>query len=243
LSGDDLAHRLDIPRVVVHSAITSTMDAAHAVAAEGAPAGTLVIADQQTAGRGRSGHRWVSPPGSGIWMTLLERPTDTAAVELWGVRLGVHVARALDPHAGQPVGIKWPNDLYVADRKLAGILIEARWQEQALLWVGVGIGINVRQPAAVHTSVGLETGADRFAVLESVVHALRAATGLGAVLGKDELRECKARDVARGRMCREPAVGRVLGIGPRGELRVRTVSGVQAFRSGSLVLEQNTEVA
>ncbi len=75
LSGEDLADRLGLPGVVVHGSVASTMDPAHLLAAEGAPAGTLVIADHQTAGRGRGGHTWISPPGSGIWMTLIERPT------------------------------------------------------------------------------------------------------------------------------------------------------------------------
>lgn len=161
LSGEDLADHLGVPRVVVHSSVTSTMDAAHLLAAEGAPAGTLVIADHQTAGRGRGGHTWVSPPGSGIWMTLLERPADSATLELWGVRCGIHAATALDPYAGQLVGIKWPNDLYLAGKKLAGILIEARWQEQQLLWVAIGMGINVRSPATVTTAAGLDPTADR----------------------------------------------------------------------------------
>jgi BirA family transcriptional regulator, biotin operon repressor / biotin---[acetyl-CoA-carboxylase] ligase len=219
------------------------MDPAHLLATEGAPAGTLIIADHQTAGRGRAGHTWISPPGSGIWMTLIERPTDSAALELLSIRSGIHSARALDPYTDRPVGIKWPNDLYIGGRKLAGILTEARWQEQQLLWVAVGIGINVRPPAMVTASVGLGPTVDRLAVLGAVVAALRAAARLVGMLNKEEMRECKARDVARGRVCSEPAAGRVVGIGARGELRVRTADGLRAFRTGSLVLDQNAEVA
>jgi BirA family transcriptional regulator, biotin operon repressor / biotin---[acetyl-CoA-carboxylase] ligase len=242
MDGVELAALLDVPRVAVHGAVGSTMDAAHLLAGEGAPAGTIVIADQQTSGRGRGGHTWVSPPGSGIWMTIIERPTDPAAVELWSVRHGIHAARALDEYAGQIVGIKWPNDLYVGHRKLAGILIEARWQERHLLWVAVGIGINVRETPAVRTSGSLELTADRVAVLQAVVSALRAAAQLSGALSPDELRECKARDIALGRACSQPAVGQVLGIGTHGELRVQTPDGVQAFRTGSLVFDQYTEV-
>ncbi len=243
LSGEDLADRLGVPCVVVHGSVASTMDPAHLLAAEGAPAGTLVIADHQTAGRGRGGHTWISPPSSGIWMTLIERPTDSAALELLSIRSGIHAARALDPYTDRPVGVKWPNDLYIGGRKLAGILTEARWQEQQLLWVALGIGINVRPPATVASSVGLDPTVDRLAVLGAVVAALRTAVRLEGTLSKEEMRECRTRDIARGRACCEPAAGRVVGIGARGELRVRTVDGVQAFRTGSLVFDQNTEVA
>ena len=243
LCGEELATLLGVPRAAVYGAVGSTMDVAHSLAGEGAAAGTLVIADQQTAGRGRAGHTWVSPPSSGIWMTLIERPTDPAAVELWGVRLGIHAACALDPYAGQPVGLKWPNDLYLGDQKLAGILIEARWQEQRPLWVAVGIGINVRQTAAVRGSGALEVTADRVAVLKAIVAALRGAAQLNGPLTEDELRECKARDIALGRACREPVVGQVVGIGKHGELLVRTAEGVQGFRTGSLVFDQHTEAA
>ncbi len=243
LSGEDLADHLGVPRVVVHGSVASTMDAAHLLAAEGASAGTLVIADHQTAGRGRGGHTWISPPGSGIWLTLIERAADSAALELWGVRCGIHAATAIDPYAGQLVGIKWPNDLYLGGRKLAGILIEARWQEQQLLWVAIGMGINVRSPAAVSAAAGLDPTADRLGVLAGVVAALRSAARLNGTLNRDEMRECEARDIARGRECREPALGRVVGISARGELQVRTVNGVQSFRTGSLVLDQSAEVA
>ncbi len=176
-------------------------------------------------------------------MTLIERPTDSTALELWGVRCGIHVATALDPYAGQLVGIKWPNDLYLGGRKLAGILIEARWQEQQLLWVAIGMGINVRSPVTVTTAAGLDPTADRVGVLTGVVAALRTAVQLNGTLNRDEMRECKARDIARGRECREPGVGCVVGISARGELEVRTASGVQSFRTGSLVLDQHAEVA
>ena len=189
LSGEDLADHLGLPCVVVHGTVASTMDPAHLLAAEGAPAGTLVIADHQTAGRGRGGHAWISPPGSGIWMTLIERPADSAALELLSIRSGIHAARALDPYTDRPVGIKWPNDLYVGGRKLAGILTEARWQERQLLWVAVGIGINVRPPATVASSVGLDATIDRLAVLGVVVAALRTAARLDGMLNKEEMRE------------------------------------------------------
>src|SRR5512147_1788521 len=119
--GDALARALDAPRVILFDSTASTMDEAHALAASGAPAGTVVLADRQTAGRGRGGNRWASESGQGIWMTVIERPNDPRALDVLSIRLGLRAARALDRYAGSPVRVKWPNDLYVADGKLAGI--------------------------------------------------------------------------------------------------------------------------
>ena len=123
------------------------MDVAHALAAEGAPAGTVVLADHQSAGRGRGGRAWLSEAGAGIWLTLIERPQDVRADRGAGCSAsGCDAALALDRYAGGLVGLKWPNDLYLGGRKLAGVLIEARWQDGAPTWVAIGIGINVRVP-------------------------------------------------------------------------------------------------
>jgi BirA family biotin operon repressor/biotin-[acetyl-CoA-carboxylase] ligase len=243
LTGDALAHRLAVPHVAVYDALESTMDVAHSLAAAGAQAGTIVLADRQTAGRGRGGHNWASGARRGIWMTVVERPAQAAAVELLSVRYGLHLARALDPHAAGVVGIKWPNDLYVDAAKIAGILIEARWQDQQILWVAVGVGINVLEPIGVDTAAGLRPGTSRLDVLTAVVPVLRAVASLGATLTAGEQQECASRDIARGRACREPAVGRVLGISDRGELLVDTTQGVRAFRSGSLTFDRGEEAA
>lgn len=243
LTGDELARRLGVPRVALYDAVGSTMDVAHAMAAQGAAAGTVVLADQQSAGRGRGGHGWVSQPASGIWMTLVERPTDAATVEVWAVRHGLSAARALDPYASDPITLKWPNDLYIGSGKVAGILIEAQWQDQRVLWVAVGIGINVRPPAGVPAPGALRPGTSRLEALCTLVPALRLAAQMVGGLTAAELQESARRDRARGRTCREPAIGRVVGIGARGELLLETAAGVRAFRSGSLVLDNDTEAA
>jgi BirA family transcriptional regulator, biotin operon repressor / biotin---[acetyl-CoA-carboxylase] ligase len=243
MRGDELAIRLVAPQVVLHDVVGSTMDVAHSLATDGAPSGTVVLADRQTTGRGRGGHSWVSRAESGIWLTVIERPSHAASVELWAVRHGISVARALDRFAGGRVSLKWPNDLHIASRKVAGILIEARWQDQRVLWVAVGIGINVREPAGVPGSGGLPPGTARLEVLDAVVPALRAAAEVVGELTSVELREWVTRDMARGRTCRAPGVGRVRGIGSGGELLIETSEGVRAFRSGSLVLDSDPEAA
>ena len=210
------------------------MDDAHGLASAGALAGTLVIADRQTSGRGRAGRRWASESGQGIWMTLIERPNDAEAVDVLSLRLGLRAARALDRYAESPIRLKWPNDLYVGERKLAGILVEARWRANRLDWVAIGIGVNVRAPTDMENAASLEVHADRVDVLAELVPALRAAAHARGPLSTGELDEFAARDMAAGRTCVAPASGRVRGITSAGELLVDTDSGLRAFRDGSL---------
>ena len=115
-----LAAELSLPRVIVLDDVASTMDVATAAAADGAAAGTLVIADMQRAGRGRAGRHWESSAGDGLWMTLLERVIDAAALEVLSLRIGLRSARALDRFAPAPIRLKWPNDLLLPRGKLGG---------------------------------------------------------------------------------------------------------------------------
>jgi len=236
---DELRALLDLPRVEVHDSVTSTLDVAHALGESGAPAGSLVIAERQTAGRGREGRRWTSVAGSGIWLAMLERPTDAAATEVLAIRLGIGAARALDRFAESPVRLKWPNDLFVAAGKVCGILVESRWRDQRIEWVAVGIGINVRLPPDVAHAGALRPGASRVPVLEAVVPAIRGAAAAHGALKEAELGEYAQRDMARGRPCRLPAPGVVQGIDARGSLLVATAVGDVTCRSGSLVFEED----
>ncbi len=213
------------------------MDIAHRLAADGAPAGTLVIANEQTAGRGRGGKRWDSSPEAGLWLTLIERPDDTSGLAVLSIRVGLAAAESLDRFAREPIRLKWPNDLYVDRGKLAGVLVEARWREQSVEWVAIGLGINVRRPENIEGAAGLEPGTSRVDVLAELVPALRSAARATGLLGEAELEEFNARDLARGKNCIQPALGRVAGITPAGELLVALADSVAPFRSGSLVLE------
>lgn len=240
LRGDDLANELGLPHVVTFSSIGSTLDVAHALAEEGAAAGTLVIADAQTAGRGRLGRTWRSEPGAGIWLTIIERPSDTAALDVLSLRVGLALAPALDPFAASRVRLKWPNDLYVDGHKLGGILVEARWREGNPEWVAIGVGVNVRAPAEEPRATGLREGVRRLAVLEQMVPALRAAAAQQGPLAEAELRAFAERDLAAGRSCAEPIVGTVRGIDASGALLVDPAAGGApvAVRAGSLVLTE-----
>jgi BirA family biotin operon repressor/biotin-[acetyl-CoA-carboxylase] ligase len=229
-----LALLLGVPRVVVFDSTASTMDDAHGLASVGASPGTVVLTDRQTAGRGRAGRRWASESGQGIWMTVIERPNDPAAVEVLSIRLGLRAARVLDRYAPSPVRLKWPNDLFVDQGKVAGILIEARWRARRVDWVAIGVGVNVREPAGVSASAALRPDVERLEVLAELLPAVRAAAAARSALTASELDEFAARDMAAGRTCIDPAPGEVRGITASGELLVSTVTGVRAFRDGSL---------
>jgi BirA family transcriptional regulator, biotin operon repressor / biotin---[acetyl-CoA-carboxylase] ligase len=233
----DLEHRLHVPRLAVYAETSSTMDMAHTLAAAGAAAGTVVLADCQTAGRGRGGRAWRSAAGAGIWLTLIERPEDGRAVEVLALRVGVYAARILDHFAGSPVGLKWPNDLFLGTRKLGGVLIEARWQDGVPQWVAIGFGVNVRAPESMDPdAAGLVEGTRRVDVLAGLVPGLRAAAAARGSLTTDELTQFGQRDIAAGRMCVAPARGRVEGIAATGEIMIAQLGVARGYRSGSLVL-------
>jgi BirA family biotin operon repressor/biotin-[acetyl-CoA-carboxylase] ligase len=237
LTAREMAETLGLPHVELMETTTSTLDVAHRLADSGCRSGTLVIANHQSEGRGRSGGKWTSPAARGLWLTLVERPVDTTGLEVLALRVGLRAARALDRFAPEPVRLKWPNDLYIDQRKLAGILIEARWREGRLEWIAIGAGVNVTAPDDMPLAAELDPGTRRMEVLADLIPALRTAATCGGNLKPIELIEWDARDMARGRRCNEPARGIVEGISPAGELLVALADSVARFRSGSLVLE------
>jgi len=234
-----LEQMLALPRVLAAETLSSTMDAAHAEAAAGAPAGTLVLAEEQRAGRGRGGNRWRSAPRGGIWMTLIERPSDAAALEVLSLRVGLRLAPVLERWTSSAVRLKWPNDLFVGDDKLAGVLIEARWRDQRPDWVAIGVGVNLGHPAR-DVAAALRTAAlqdaDAVTVVAELVPALRAAAFARGALSTQELADFAARDLTVGRQLSSPSVGTARGITPDGALLIESSQGLTSYRAGSLVL-------
>lgn len=230
---DDLRIRLGLPRLEVYASVGSTMDVAHALAAAGAPTGATVLADRQEAGRGRQGRAWHSASGQGVWVTVIARPHDPGAVEVLSLRIGLAIAGALDPLAPSSVRVKWPNDLHVDDGKLAGILVEARWRDARLDWVAIGIGLNVRPPAAVAAGA-LRPGTSRIDALACILPAVRVACDARGHLSPGEVAAFQARDLAVGRHVVAPAAGIVRGIDGTGAIVISTSRGEQRCRSGSL---------
>jgi BirA family biotin operon repressor/biotin-[acetyl-CoA-carboxylase] ligase len=141
-------------RLVVFNRITSTNDFLKRLARRGAEAGTLVLADQQTAGRGRLGRPWQSPPGVGLWLSFNLRPAvPLALIGALPLAIAVVVAETLSAICGETFAVKWPNDILWNQRKVCGILCEAQISPvliseerlNKLDYVVAGIGINVNQ--------------------------------------------------------------------------------------------------
>lgn len=250
MAGDDLAR---VPALVaarglcvgapfVHLAATgSTNDDAKAGARAGAAHGALWVADTQSAGRGRQGRRWESPPGENLLFSVLFRiPCAPARVPPLSLVVGLAVrdavAAAIDDDAA--VKVKWPNDVHVRGKKIAGILVESAVAGARVESLIVGIGINVHtrefspELRAIATSIALERSnaapaADRAAVLVDVLAALdrdldRAAhTGLGAIHAR-----LSAHDALCGRPVRGDGVDGIAdGIDSEGRLLVRAPDG------------------
>lgn len=171
--------------LVYRPAVETTMTLAAREAEEGAPHGTVVLAEEQTAGRGRRGRSFYSPPGENLYFTLVLRLPSTQARAL-PLAVPLAVCRALRA-AGLDARIKWPNDIWIADRKICGMLIDAEVDEgQALACAGIGINVNgdptlnpeLRETA---TSVRRVLGrpADREAILAGVCNELEATIRSG----------------------------------------------------------------
>jgi len=136
---------LAIGPVRFHEHVGSTNDEAARWAVAGAPDLALVIADEQTAGRGRAGRRWFTPPGAALALSLVLRPTpaESAHAALFTALGALAVCQSLEHGFHLPAEIKWPNDVLVERRKLAGVLAEASWEAGRCQSVVLGIGINV----------------------------------------------------------------------------------------------------
>ena len=239
VEGAALATRLGLPQVVLLDETTSTMDDAHALAAAGAPSGTLVLAQSQTRGRGRSGGSWNAVKGSSILCTLIERVGTASALDVLSLRVGLNVAAALDPYAGSTLGLKWPNDILSDGGKVAGILIETRWRDDVPEWVAIAIGLNVSaSPSDVVHAASLTTSASRVDVLAAIVPALRSASLQSGKLTESELAEWRRRDRLAGRRIAAPIRGRVIGVLASGELLVETDRGPESVRTGTVTMEE-----
>ncbi len=236
-----------MPQLIRLLAVASTMDLLHGLAADGAEAGTMVVAGEQTGGRGSRGRGWQSPPG-GLWLSALYRPPVSTGVELFGLRIGLAVAEAVEAlGSAVPVHIKWPNDLMIGDRKVGGILCEARWQGESLAWVVAGVGINVANSIPADLT-GIATAlVDRLPGVTPELLEPEVTSRLGALdsgserLGPAELVRLRQRDWLNGRPLLSPAAGRAAGISEEGALLVHTAGGaIVAVRAGTVELDDHS---
>jgi BirA family biotin operon repressor/biotin-[acetyl-CoA-carboxylase] ligase len=238
-----------VPPFYHYERVASTMDVIHALAERGAEAGTVVVAGEQLEGRGSRGRPWHSPPG-GLWLSVLFRPRSAGAVEVMSLRVGLALAQALDHFASAPVRLKWPNDLMLEDRKLGGILCEARWQGASLSWVAVGVGLNVRNPIAAELrSIAVSLADERPDIadgelLNSVIAAIRGLDLCAERLSHEELVQFSGRHWLNGREIREPVAGTVANLDSDGTLQVHLPGGTcVALRNASIELATVTPIS
>jgi BirA family biotin operon repressor/biotin-[acetyl-CoA-carboxylase] ligase len=236
-----LARRWGMPQCAMFRTLSSSLDAIHEVAAQGAPAGTVILAEEQTAGRGRDGRTWRSPPG-GVWLGMLLRPPASTPGAL-SLRIGLVVADVVDELLGAPGGqLKWPNDVLLQGRKLAGILCEGRWQGETLQWLAVGVGMNVANEIPAELAglaialCELLPDVRRIDVLDRLVPAVLPLTTHRAPLTEAECSAFAHRDWLKGRQLRAPISGRAAGVGPDGALLVDTGAGTTMVREGHVEL-------
>lgn len=124
--------------------LTSTNDAAKEMAAQGAEEGTAVIAREQTAGRGRQGRQWSSPPGTGLYLSIILRPNIAPSRSaLIPLAAAVAVAETLALDYGLNPDIKWPNDVLIGERKICGIIVESAIEKKLLQYAILGVGVNL----------------------------------------------------------------------------------------------------
>jgi BirA family transcriptional regulator, biotin operon repressor / biotin---[acetyl-CoA-carboxylase] ligase len=232
--------------------IASTNSVAMAAAAEGAPEGTVFLAEEQTAGRGRGDHYWQSPRSAGIYCSVVFRPAlppSEVLVLSLAAGLAVHAAVQQVDSRVQP-DLKWPNDLLIDGKKFCGILTEMNAEVMRVRYIVVGIGINVNQQTfrtdlGTATSLLLATGTEwsrvdlAAALLKSLDRQYRE------MLAKPDARQQILRRFAdasswvRGKHVRieengSAVEGTTEGLDERGFLRVRTAMGLQTVLSGTV---------
>jgi len=228
----------------------STNRDADAAGGAGAPEGLLIVADSQTAGRGRMARGWFSPAGVNLYFSLLLRPdvAPPCAASLPLV-VGLAVAEGLAERVPslQPK-IKWPNDVHVSGKKICGILCEMQLKEDTIDYVVAGVGINVnvtaaQLPAELHataTSIAIETGAE--AVRENVLAAILnrfeplydqwRAFGFKALVQQVNLLDALCGKPIRMELSGQPIEGAACGIQTDGALLLRTPDGLTPVYSG-----------
>jgi BirA family biotin operon repressor/biotin-[acetyl-CoA-carboxylase] ligase len=225
--------------------LPSTNDAAKQLARAGLGEGTAVVSARQTTGRGRFGRVWESPVGGAYVSCVLRPPLGPADISPLSLVAAIGAARGLES-LGVPVGLKWPNDLEVAGRKLGGILLEMAAESDRVEWVVAGCGVNVgerphERAVAVREFAGSATAGEVGAVvLDGIASAYREFLGAGF----DRLRaEFEARSTLTGQRVsvRDAtgalvAEGDVAGIGDAGTLVLETAGGREHVSAGEVTL-------
>lgn len=236
--------------VIYKKEVDSTNTYAKQLGEQSGGHGTLVVADIQTAGRGRRGRNWVSPEGCGIWMSLLLKPDMLPGnASMLTLVMALAVQRALEKTAHVTAQIKWPNDLVVNGKKICGILTEMSAQMDEINYIVVGVGINAnmeefpQECRDVATSVYLETGAkvrradlvasvmEQFEFYYDIFMRTQDLSGL-----MDAYNACMINEGREVRVLdpKKEFTGIAMGINERGELMVGTGDAVVKVDSGEV---------
>jgi len=238
-----------------HDEIGSTNVEAKALALKGAPEGTVIIAESQAAGRGRLGRQWLSPAGKGLLFSVILRPDlSLSHAHLLTIVTAIASAEAIEKHlCAQPVAIKWPNDLYIENRKVGGILMEVAGEQDEVDWVVLGMGINVNTdyselPVALRrTATSLKLAGDktldRSDLLATLLLTLEThykrvlREGFDAALTAFRKRDYLLTRRVSVETRQGPVTGAAAGIDDRGALLVEMGSRhIRSFHSGDVTL-------
>lgn len=237
--------------VLYFDTIDSTNTKAQELAEKGYPSGTLVVADKQESGKGRRGRSWVSPSGTGIFMTLMIKPDiNPNNASMLTLVAALAVAKAITSVTGEEALIKWPNDIVVNGKKVCGILTEMNAQFDYINHIVVGIGINVHNESfpeeisQMASSLMIEAGGKRFhraqiiaetmSYFEQYYDTFLKTQDLSALVREyDELLVNRNKSV-RVLDPKEPFDGKAMGITPKGELIVETRESRKLVSSGEV---------
>ena len=237
--------------VLYFDTIDSTNTKAQELAEKGYPSGTLVVADKQESGKGRRGRSWVSPSGTGIFMTLMIEPDiNPNNASMLTLVAALAVAKAITSVTGEEALIKWPNDIVINGKKVCGILTEMNAQFDYINHIVVGIGINVHNESfpeeisQMASSLMIEAGGKRFhraqiiaetmSYFEQYYDTFLKTQDLSALVREyDELLVNRNKSV-RVLDPKEPFDGKAMGITPKGELIVDTWESRKLVSSGEV---------
>lgn len=237
--------------VLYFDTIDSTNTKAQELAEKGYPSGTLVVADKQESGKGRRGRSWVSPSGTGIFMTLMIKPDiNPNNASMLTLVAALAVAKAITSVTGEKALIKWPNDIVINGKKVCGILTEMNAQFDYINHIVVGIGINVHNESfpeeisQMASSLMIEAGGKRFhraqiiaetmSYFEQYYDTFLMTQDLSALVREyDELLVNRNKSV-RVLDPKEPFDGKAMGITPKGELIVDTWESRKLVSSGEV---------
>lgn len=248
MNQSELEHALsDLPlgRIRYFDTIGSTNDLAADWDAKDVPDLSLVVADEQTHGRGRAGRKWFTPPGSALAFSLVLRPTEIESTQEVSRVTGLGalaVCRSLEKKYDLEPKIKWPNDILLANKKVCGVLVEAHWYGEQLVTLIMGIGINIA-PSSVPPDQSLNYAAscieaefgksiDRIALLRDILEEL--VDWQKQISSPDFISAWESRLAFLGQtlnITREQQASmqaKIIGLDQRGRLRLRSQSGEES---------------